>query len=272
MHAVEVRKSVLHALLRRWFLLAGLVPAAVGVAQGRAVAAGCTVPEPAMAQDLFDDWNAALKTQHPDRVTRLFAADGALLGFASPVARAGYMPIRDYFLYFLQFEPKARVTDRKVETGCNFLIDHGTYVWTLKSRTTGATETREARYRFIYELSGGQWRIAQHVDALAGTAVIAGFAVPPPLTPRVAIVDGSTGAAVAGFVKRIEPAPPQSAPARLQGPATKPSSRESDDTPEAGSDTASASKNRPRTTPKRSPAEPRTPERFSPDRLYRDAL
>jgi hypothetical protein len=168
-----------------------------------------TVPEAATAATLFDDWSAALKTQHPDRITRLFANDGAFRGFASPIARSGYMPIRDYFLYFLQFEPKAQVTTRSVETGCNFLIDQGSYVWTLKSRTTGAIETREARYYFIYEMSGGRWRISQYVDELAASAQVAAFAVPPPLVPRSPIVVAVGGSAVAGFVQRVEPGTPQ---------------------------------------------------------------
>jgi hypothetical protein len=167
-----------------------------------AYAGDCMVPEAATAAALFEDLNAALKTQHPDRIARLFATDGALRGFASPIARNGYMPIRDYFLYFLQFEPKARVTTRSVEMGCNFLIDQGEYVWTLKSRATGAVETREARYHFIYEMVGGRWRISQYVDELAAGAQIAAFAVPPPLVPRVPIVVAPGGTAVAGFVSR----------------------------------------------------------------------
>ncbi len=268
MHAAEARTYALRSHFGRWVMWAGLIPAAmIGVAQNHARAAGCTIPEPTMAQDLFDGWNTALKTQHPDRVTRLFAADGALLGFASPVARANYMPIRDYYLYFLQFEPKARVTDRHVETGCNFLIDHGTYVWTLKSRTTGVTETREARYRFIYELSGDQWRIAQHVDVLTSATTVAGFAVPPPLTPRVAIIDGATGAAVAGFVKRIEPPVLPATPARASTPAPKGVSREHDET----SEYESTAKSKPRMS-KRPPADPRPTERFGIDGLYNGGL
>ncbi len=171
-------------------------------------AGDCTVPEAATAATLFDDWSAALKTQHPDRITRLFTTDGAFRGFASPIARSGYMPIRDYFLYFLQFEPKARVTTRLVDTGCNFLVDQGSYTWTLKSRTTGAIETREARYHFIYEMSGGKWRISQYVDELATGALVAVFAVPPPLVPRSPITVAAGGSAVAGFVHRVTPGTP----------------------------------------------------------------
>jgi hypothetical protein len=147
----------------------------------------------------------------------LFAVDGALLGFASPVARAQYMPIRDYYLYFLQFEPQVKVSNRVLDAGCDFLIDAGTYTWSLKSRVTGQVETREARYRIFYELVGGTWRIAQLDEMLVGGVTVAGFAVPPPLTPRVAVVDSATGTAVAGFVKRAEPA--AQSPATAQSPS-----------------------------------------------------
>jgi hypothetical protein len=181
---------------------------AIVAGSGQVRADACTVPDAALASELMERWNGALKTQHPDRVTRLFATDGALLGFASPVARASYMPIRDYYLYFLQFEPQVKVSHRQLETGCNFLIDAGSYAWTLKSRATGAVETREARYRFTYEFVGGAWRIAQLDETLVGAPTVAGFAVPPPLTPRVVFLDGASGTAVAGFLKRAERAPP----------------------------------------------------------------
>jgi hypothetical protein len=212
--------AILRRGLRRTAMMMLTAAAVSLVTQSHVSASGCSVPEPEVAASLFDDWNAALKTQHPDRMTRLFANDGALRGFASPISRNGYMPIRDYFLYFLQFEPKARVTARSVETGCNFLIDQGNYVWTLKSRTTGAIETREARFHFIYEMSGGRWRISQFVDDLVGGTQVAGFSVPPPLVPRVAIIVGPAGTAVAGFVRRGSPAPKQSLVTRTKA-ATK---------------------------------------------------
>ena len=251
-----------NALLRLARLLVVLPLVACGISQRAMAASSCASPEVSVAEDLFEAWSVALKTQHPDRVTRLFATDGAFLGFASPVARAGYMPIRDYFLYFLQFEPRVRVTERHVEAGCNFLIDQGTYVWSLKSRSTGAVETREARYHFIYELSGGGWRISQFIDELAGQALVAGFAVPPPMAPRIAVVDAATGAAVAGFVKRSEPAP------RPNGAAVKASAPVVATEDEAGP-VLPAVKPKARTQ-KRAPAEPRPAEAFSYENLLRD--
>ena len=209
-------------LLRRSVLVVAAVtsaaPAHQTVAETTAQAT-CTIPTEATAHELSEQWNAALKTRHPDRVTRLFASDGALLGFASPIVRGNYMTIRDYYLYFLQFEPQVRIGDRHLELGCNFVIESGTYTWTLKSKATDTVEKREARYRFIYELVNGQWRITQHVDELVSAISDTGFAVPPPMSPRVAQVDKATGAAVAGFIKRSEP--PQVAPVPVVAPAVK---------------------------------------------------
>jgi len=192
-----------------WPLLATLLcvaPARHAMAEAQSTSA-CVVPTQETAKELMARWNAALKTQHPDRVTRLFATDGDLLGFASPVVRASYMTIRDYYLYFVQFEPQVQVTSSHVEAGCNYLIESGTYTWLLKSKSTGVTETRDARFRFIYELMGGQWKVSQYVDALAAeTDADSSFAVPPPSAPRLAAGIRGVAPAVAGFLKRAEPA------------------------------------------------------------------
>lgn len=163
----------------------------------------CVVPTAATANDLSSRWVTALKTRHPDRVTRLFASDGALLGFASPVGRASYASIREYYLYFLQFEPQLKFGQHELEGGCNFFIDTGTYTWTLKTKS-GDVQTRDARYRFIYEFSAGQWRIAQHVDALQPGTGDQAFAVPAPAPARVAR-RSENGTAVAGYLKRRSP-------------------------------------------------------------------
>ncbi len=221
MHAVKTSRLVRYRGFGRAAVLALIANTTALATNSNAEPSRCAVPDAALATTLFEGWNAALKTQHPDRVTRLFETDGGFLGFASPIARTGYMPIRDYFLYFLQYEPKAQVTERHVETGCNFLVDQGTYVWSLKSRSTGAVETHEARYRFIYELSGGQWRIAQFVDTLAGSEPVPGFAVPAPTSPRVAVINAANGTAVAGYVRRGRDAS-LVIPSRLNGPTLKP--------------------------------------------------
>lgn len=269
MHAVNNQRAARFEIASRWAVIAGLVFAAGFGSTAKADASGCAVPEPVLAIELFDGWNAALKSQHPDRVTRLFENDGALLGFASPIARTGYMPIRDYFLYFLQFEPKAHVTDRHVETGCNFLIDNGTYVWTLKSRTTGSVETHAARYRFIYELNRGDWRIAQYVDTLADAASVTGFAVPAPIVPRIAAVDAASGTAVAGFVKRNEGEAAPAPASRLNGPPAKPASAPANS--DFGTEPPLAAK--PKSRPAKRPAAEGLPaETFGLDSLSRDKL
>jgi uncharacterized protein (TIGR02246 family) len=193
------------------------VGALCGTASAESVSSeACVTPPESTAQELMGQWNAALKTRHPDRVTQLFAKDGALMGFASPVPRTAYATIREYYLYFLQFEPQIQVKSSEVERGCNYLIDSGTYTWLLKSRVSGAAETRDARYRMIYERLGGQWRLSEYAETLAsGAATDVAFAVPPPSPPRVTAAAKSAAPAVAGFLKRAEPAPkPKAAPAK----------------------------------------------------------
>ena len=178
-----------------------------------AVTGDCQVPTAAAVAAMIDQLNAALRTQHPDRVTELFAQDAEVLGFASAVPRNRYAGIREYYLYFLQFEPQIRVTSRQIQTGCNFAIDAGTYVWTLKSNATATVEQREARYSFVYAFSDGDWQIAQYSDALVtANAADAAFAVPPPSGVRTAVAPQAKAApaaktvpAVAGFVRRSGP-------------------------------------------------------------------
>jgi uncharacterized protein (TIGR02246 family) len=190
-------------------------------------ATSCTMPTDATAPELMERWQKALQTRHPDRVTRLFTADGALLGFASPVARASYTAIRDYYLYFLQFEPQFKVTGQKIESGCNYLIDEGTYTWTLKAKYSGAVETREASYRFIYEFTSGQWRIAHYVEALILPVREVRFVVPPTnqtghsLNRQVAAAR-VPGTAVAGYLKRHEPIAKSKAAKRAPEPVVEP--------------------------------------------------
>ena len=144
-----------------------------------------------------------LQTRHPDRVTRLFASDGALQGFASPVARKDYASMREYFLYFLQFEPQIKFEERHVDAGCNYLIDAGSYTWTLKPKDGSEAETVPARYRMVYEYDDGSWRIVEFIEEVTGVASdVSSFAVPDPQTPRAPVALAPKTPAVAGFLKR----------------------------------------------------------------------
>lgn len=167
----------------------------------------CEEMTDAAAKELTERVEAALKSQHPDHVTRLFTSDAILKGFGSPVIRADYASIRNYFLYFLQFAPALTFDSRKIETGCNFAIDSGTYVWTLKPRdaATSSQYPLPARYRMTMEKIGDIWLISELIeepkDADAAQTA-AQFALPPPQATQTAEPIAATVPAVAGYIKR----------------------------------------------------------------------
>lgn len=189
-------------------LIAGWPVPVLAVAPEAAPA--CESLADAASAEVIGRITAALQSRHPDHVTRLFAADAAVKGFASPVIRNDYAGIRDYFLYFLQYEPTLTFEGRTIETGCNFAIDTGTYVWTLKPRGAEATEKHAIpmRYRMTFERVGTTWQISELIEEQRGadtSQITAQFALPAPQPTRAADV-ARTAPAVAGFIKRNDDA------------------------------------------------------------------
>lgn len=209
-------------------LSVGIGAAAIGSIPFRspAAAAGmdaanqtCAPADDATAAGLMEQWTLAIKSQHPDHVARLFAPDATLLGFASPSARANYAQIRAYYLYYFQFSPQVKLEDRQLQIGCNYMIQTGNYAWSLKSKKSVERDIQPARYRIVFEHSATGWQFAEHVEELTGPhAASDAYFVPEPQEPRVAIITSKTGAAVAGFLKRIAGA----APVSVQKPLAKP--------------------------------------------------
>ena len=111
---------------------------------------------------LFARWAKALRTGHPDRVTRNYAPDAILLATTSNAPRTTYAEIRDYYFNFLQREPRVRNESRKIRIGCNVVTDVGVYSFTLNGPVPGTVATLRARYTFIYEQRDGDWLIVHH--------------------------------------------------------------------------------------------------------------
>ncbi len=169
-------------------------------AQAQSNAGTCTKPSDGEIAALFDRWSTSLATLHPDRVLKNYSATAMLLPLASHAVRRGDAEIRDYFVYFLQRQPRASVAERTVRADCNLASDTGVYALTMKSRQGPGTETLRVRYSFIYEKRGDDWRIVHEHASVS----------PEKGTPdRIALVnadplatDAAGPKAVAGFVKR----------------------------------------------------------------------
>ena len=184
--------------------------------------ADCTAPEEGEIAGLFDHWNTALQTLHPDKVTRVYAADATLLDGLSSTPYMGHPEIRGHYLYFLQREPQLRVVSRAIRIACNTATDVGTAALTMRSKRAAGLETVIIRYSIVHEFREGAWLIAhQHLSiAPDGASGDAGpydkrAAADSALIPKAA---HHKAPAVAGFTRR-------SASARSASP--KPAARQS---------------------------------------------
>lgn len=109
---------------------------------------------------LFDRWNAALKTENPDTVTRLYSEDAVLLPTVSNQPRDTHEEIRDYFEHFLQKHPQGKIDSRTIKLGCNTATDMGIYTFNVKDN--GQSKRIQARYTFQYAYENGKWVIEHH--------------------------------------------------------------------------------------------------------------
>lgn len=159
------------------FLPPAAVTAAPAVTQ-------CVTIADADVPSMFATFNAALETQHPDKVARLFAVDALLIGHNAPKPRSGYMDIRDYYVFFLTAKPRAQVVQRTAHPGCGFLIDEGVIEWSFGDAAHPPVTTH---YFMLHEYGAGGWRIAHYHDVTIET-------------PRQ--LAAARKVAVAGFLKR----------------------------------------------------------------------
>lgn len=111
---------------------------------------------------LFDQWNAALKTGNAQQVVSLYAPDAVLQPTVSNQVRNTPALITDYFEHFLALKPVGRINYREVrQLGNDAAMDSGVYTFTLTD-AKGKTRDVQARYTFLYEKVGGQWKILNH--------------------------------------------------------------------------------------------------------------
>lgn len=171
------------------------------------LAAGCVAPSQAEVAALHDRWIQSLATMHPDKVLRNYAPDATLVGLESPKVLGDTHAIRNYFVYFLQREPKIDIESRFVRTGCDTASDVGTMTVEARPKGQAPFEPLHIRYSINYENRDGHWLIVQHHLSVAEK---------PAPAASTAAAPAAKAPAVAGFVKRLP------APKRTAAPAAKP--------------------------------------------------
>ena len=106
---------------------------------------------------LFDEWNSALQTGDPRKVSALYESNGILLPTVSNKVRHNHEEIEDYFVHFLAKGPVGKIDEANVRTYGQISINSGVYTFRFKD---GAEV--QARFTFVYRWNGERWMIIEH--------------------------------------------------------------------------------------------------------------
>lgn len=114
---------------------------------------------------LFDRWHAAAKSGKADAVAATYFPDAVLLATVQNKPATNTAEITAYFEKLLKKEPTAEINSRTIKIGCNKATDAGTWTFTLKG-DDGKPVKVPARYTFVYENRGGEWKISHHHSSM----------------------------------------------------------------------------------------------------------
>ncbi|NCE89396.1 SgcJ/EcaC family oxidoreductase [Pseudomonas sp. L13] len=121
---------------------------------------------------LFDRWNSTLQTGNVQAVIELYAPDAVLQPTMSNQVRTTPGQIKDYFDHFMALKPVGQINYREIsQLGSNVAVDSGVYTFTL-TEPTGKIRQVQARYTFVYEQVGGQWKILNHHSSMMPEAQV----------------------------------------------------------------------------------------------------
>lgn len=109
---------------------------------------------------LFDRWNASLATGKPEAVAANYAPTGVLIPTVSNKVRTTPEAIKDYFVHFLELKPVGKIVERHIRVLGYIAIDSGLYDFTVTR--DGKQDVVGARYTFVYQKFGRDWKIIEH--------------------------------------------------------------------------------------------------------------
>ena len=111
---------------------------------------------------LFSNWNDAIQTGDPDKVTAMYAEDAVLLPTVSNQVRHNPAEIRDYFVSFLAKSPSGEINEANPRQLTDDLVSNtGVYTFTF-----GDGAQVMARYSYLYKCIGGEWKIFEHHSSM----------------------------------------------------------------------------------------------------------
>lgn len=124
----------------------------------------CDARGAAAAAAMLGQFKDAIESRHPDKVTRLFAADATFAAFHADGVRASYDQIRDAFVYFLVTNPEIDFTSMTPSSGCGIVAIEGRATWTRSTTKPGGDTGTPVRISMILAETAEGWRIQQYSD------------------------------------------------------------------------------------------------------------
>ena len=107
---------------------------------------------------LFDEWNKALQTGDPKKVSALYDSNSILLPTISNKVRHNHKEKEDYFTDFLRLNPQGKIDESNVRLfGDELAINSGIYTFTFNDG-----RVVPARFTFVYRWDGERWLIVEH--------------------------------------------------------------------------------------------------------------
>jgi uncharacterized protein (TIGR02246 family) len=106
---------------------------------------------------LFDQWNNALSTGDPKKVTSLYASNATLLPTISNQIRHSHQEIEDYFVQFLETKPHGKLVEQNIKIFDELIINSGIYIFLFKDDSCVT-----ARFSYVYQLLHDEWKIITH--------------------------------------------------------------------------------------------------------------
>jgi len=126
----------------------------------------CKIPSTNQVEQLFEDWNNALKTRDTQKIISLYANNGVLLPTLSNTPRTNHKQLKDYFITFVKNHPSSELDSYVIRSGCNWATNTGLYTFTFFSDYPKGKEMVTARFTYSYEYIHGKWLITSHHSSL----------------------------------------------------------------------------------------------------------
>lgn len=117
------------------------------------------------ARDMFQKWNDALRTGDPKVVAELYTEDNMFLPTLSGIFEFGKEGDVEYFEHFLAKHPVGKIVEDDVRVENDTIIHAGFYDFEVDDGN-GGRDTVEARFTFVWERNGGDWKIIHHHSSL----------------------------------------------------------------------------------------------------------